>query len=534
VPVPVMDEGAPTVQRLGVEGVSKTFGRYRALRDVHLDVAPGEIHGLIGQNGSGKSTLAKILTGYHPPDPGARVLVDGSPLRLPVRPREAQAQGLAVVHQSLGLVDAHTVVENLRVGRFRANRLTRAIRWREERDGAAAVLQRLGHPVPLDARVGDLSEEDRATVAIARALQDAEPGRGIIIFDESTRSLSRASLEHFYALLDDIVATGTSVLLISHHMEEVLEATDRVTVLRDGVAVETGLRTAELTEHDLVRAVMGRTLESMPPKRHAAHDGRNDSPDEAIAVRGVSGSVATDVDLDIRPGEVVGVTGLAGSGHDELPYLLTGARAARTGALRLSSVTLDLARCDSAAAIAAGVVLVPESRENDGLASALSVAENVVLPRRRRRAAVLPVDRGAENRMVREWVQALDVRPADPTMTVGQLSGGNQQKVLLAKWLAGGPTLLVLHEPTQAVDVGARQVITTAVRRAAEHGCAVLVAGTDETELSLLCDRVVVFREGRQVAELSGDFTPDDIVGSIFSGHVRKALRSARTGGSAG
>ena len=293
-------------------------------------------------------------------------------------------------------------------------------------------------------------------------------------------------------------------------------------------------RTAELTEHDLVRAVMGRTLESMTRQRHSALDGAGNSPDGAIAVRGVSGSVATDVDLDIRPGEVVGVTGLAGSGHDELPYLLTGARAARTGTLRLSSVTLDLARCDSAAAIAAGVALVPESRESDGLASALSVAENIVLPRRRRRAAVLPVDRGAENRMVGEWVQALDVRPADPTMTVGQLSGGNQQKVLLAKWLAGGPTLLVLHEPTQAVDVGARQVITTAVRRAAEQGCAVLVAGTDETELSLLCDRVVVFREGRQVTELSGDFTPDDIVGSIFSGHVRKALRSARTGGGAG
>src|SRR3954463_2425470 len=154
-----MDEGVPTVQRLGVEGVSKTFGRYRALRDVNLHVAPGEIHGLIGQNGSGKSTLAKILTGYHPPDLGARVLVDGSPLRLPVRPREAQGRGLAVVHQSLGLVGAHTVVENLRVGRFRAHRLTRAIRWREEREGAAAGLERLGHPGAPHARGGGRAEE---------------------------------------------------------------------------------------------------------------------------------------------------------------------------------------------------------------------------------------------------------------------------------------------------------------------------------------------------------------------------------------
>jgi ribose transport system ATP-binding protein len=520
--------GTGTASRLAVDGVSKTFGRYQALRDVHLDVAPGEIHGLIGQNGSGKSTLAKILTGYSAPDPGARVLVDGEPLRLPVRLRETQARGVAVVHQSLGLVADLTVVENLRVGRFRANRLTRAIRWREERQDAAAVLERLGHPVPLEARVADLSEEDRATVAIARALQDAEPGRGIIIFDESTRSLSRASLEHFYDMLDDIVATGTSVLLISHHLEEVLEATDRVTVLRDGVAVETGLRTAELTEHDLVRAVMGRTLESLTPRRNAGPPAASRAAD-AIAVRGVTGSVAAGVDLDIRPGEVVGITGLAGSGHDELPYLLTGARPARTGTLQIGSATLDLTRCDSAEAIAAGVVLVPESRELEGLALDLPVGENLVLPRRRR-PAVLPVDRRAEQRIVEDWVQRLDVRPPDPTLDVGRLSGGNQQKVLLAKWLARGPALLVLHEPTQAVDVGARQVITGAVRRAAEEGCAVLVAGTDETELTMLCDRVIVLRGGRPAKELAGDFSPDDIVESIFSGHIRKTLRSKAPG----
>jgi ribose transport system ATP-binding protein len=515
------------IRRLEVDGVSKTFGRYRALNGVHLDVVPGEIHGLIGQNGSGKSTLAKVLTGYHAPDAGGRVLVDGTPLRLPVRPREAQAHGLAVVHQSLGLVDDLTVVENLRVGRFRANQLTRAIRWREERRDAAAVLDRLGHPVPLDARIRELSEEDRATVAIARALQDAEAGRGIIIFDESTRSLSRASLEHFYDMLEDVVATGTAVLLISHHMEEVLEATDRVTVLRDGVVVEAGLRTAGLTENDLVKAVMGRTLESVVTRTAGTAPAEGGDP---IAVRGVRGALVVDVDLDLRPGEVVGVTGLAGSGHDELPYLLTGARPARQGTLQVGGGSVDLTRWDTAAAIAAGVALVPEGREHAGLALDLPVADNLLLPRARSRAAVLPVDRKAETAVVSEWVDRLDVRPADPAQLVGKLSGGNQQKVLLAKWLATGPRLLVLHEPTQAVDVGARQTITRAVRQAAGRGCAVLVAGTDEAELTMLCDRVLVFRSGRPVAELTGQFTPDDIVESIFSGHIRKRLRSAAAG----
>ncbi|WP_345731026.1 ATP-binding cassette domain-containing protein, partial [Cryptosporangium minutisporangium] len=255
--------------RLRIDNVSKTFGRNRALRNVSLNVQPGEIHALVGQNGSGKSTLAKILTGFHPADPGGRIVVDGAELALPVRPLEARARGLAVVHQSLGLVNDHSVVENLRVGRFRATRWSRRIRWNEERAAAAEVLERLGCVVSLDAPVGSLREEDRASVAIARALQDAqraqgaESGQGVIIFDESTRSLNRETLEHFYEILDDVVVTGTSVLLITHRLDEVIEAADRVTVLRDGVAVEADRPTVGLTEADLVHLLLGRALENL-------------------------------------------------------------------------------------------------------------------------------------------------------------------------------------------------------------------------------------------------------------------------------
>jgi ribose transport system ATP-binding protein len=271
--------------------------------------------------------------------------------------------------------------------------------------------------------------------------------------------------------------------------------------------------------------VMGRSLESASRAAEAA-GGAPSADGDAIAVRGVRGHLVTDLDLDLRPGEVVGVTGLAGSGHDELPYLLTGARPARAGTLLLGDDAHELARWDVGTAITAGVVLVPEGREHSGLALDLTVADNLLLPRRSSRAAVLPVDRTAEAAVVAEWVRRLDVRPPDPAQLVGKLSGGNQQKVLLAKWLAVGPRLMVLHEPTQAVDVGARQTIIAAIRQAAAAGCAVLVAGTDETELSLLCDRVLVFRDGQPVSELIGGFTPDDVVESIFSGHVRKRLRS--------
>ncbi|MBL7497557.1 sugar ABC transporter ATP-binding protein [Frankia sp. CNm7] len=555
--------------RLRVENVSKTFGRHRALREVGLDLLPGEIHALVGQNGCGKSTLAKVLTGYHAPDPGGRVLVDGSPLRLPVRPLEARAAGVAVVHQSLGLVNEATVVENLRVGRFQAGRLSRRIRWGHERAEASALLERLGRSLPLHVPVGTLAEEARAAVAIARALQDASPGRGLIIFDESTRSLGREALEQFYEILDEVVGTGTAVLLISHRLEEVVEAADRVTVLRDGVVVESGLLTAGLRETDLARLVLGRALAGStrspaaalagpasaarseaapsvvargpgphaspgaPEGQRAAGPARAAAGEGLIELAGVTGAVATDLSLRLARGEIVGITGLAGSGYDELPYLVTGARRARAGLLSIDGATLALAELDSRAAIAARVVLVPEAREHAGLALDQTIAENVLLPRTgRQRRGLAPVRRDRERSFVKHWINAVDVRPPAPEMTVGKLSGGNQQKVLMAKWLAARPRLLALHEPTQAVDVGARATITAAIRAAAGQGCAVLVAGTDENELALLCDRVLVVQEGRLAAELGGGgVTPEAIVAATYAGGARRLLRPSAARG---
>ena len=511
-----------SVPRLKVSGVSVTFGRNRVLRDVSLEVGAGEIHALIGQNGSGKSTLAKVLTGLYVPDAGARVEIDGVPLRLPVRPVEARHRGVAVVHQSLGLVPEMTVLENMRVGRLQAGRFSRRIRWAVEREAADAVFQRLGRRVPIDRPVGALSEEDRATVAIARALQDAPDGGGLIIFDESTRALSRRSLEHFYEMLDSVVDAGTSALLITHRLEEVIDAADRVSVLRDGDLVESGRTVAGLTENELATIMLDRVLGQI--SSGGGHTRTGEPP--AAELTGVRSARLDGVSLCVAPGEILGVTGLADSGYHEVPYVLSGAEPAVAGQLTVAGRDLDLPHLDPPTAIDSGVALVPGDREHAGLAMDLTVLENAALPRTSSHGArVGRILRAEELKVLRPWLDRLEVRPPNPETIVGKLSGGNQQKVVMAKWLARKPALLVLHEPTQAVDVGAREIIVAAVKDAAAGGCGVLVASGDENELSMLCDRILVFSDGRVLGELTGPCHPDDIVAAIFAGTERHPLR---------
>lgn len=513
---------APVAPRLSVEALSKTFGSNRALTEVAFDVRPGEIHALVGQNGSGKSTVAKILSGLYTPDPGSSVSIDGSPFPLPVQPARALERGMAVVHQSLGLVDSFTVLENLRVGRLTASRVLRRIDWRRERAEAEAVFERIGRTVPLDAPVGSLREEDRATVAIARALQDATPGRGLIIFDESTRALSRRSLEHFFRILHDIVATGTSVLLITHRLEEVIDAADRVTVLRDGSPVVSGRDVAGMTEAELTALILGRGLDDLAGR--LASDVEADAP--SVRIAGVSGLGVSDIAFDVRRGEIVGLTGLAGSGYDDVPYLLSGVSRATAGSLAMPSKVVDLPRLSPAAAIESGISLVPEGREHAGLALGMSIVENIAFPQTARsRRALLPLKAKEQRALADDWVARLDVRPRRRSALVGTLSGGNQQKVFIAKWLATEPTLLLLHEPTQAVDVGARHTIAAAIREAAAAGRHVVVAGSDENELALICDRVLVFDHGEIARELTGPLTPDDIVAAIYTNGSRARLR---------
>jgi ribose transport system ATP-binding protein len=519
--------------RLKVSNVSVTFSGNRVLKEVSLQVMPGEIHALIGQNGSGKSTLAKVLSGIYIPDPGASVEVDGRPLRLPTRPLEAREAGVSVVHQTLGLFPMMSVLENMRVGRLSPGRLGRRIDWQAERSAALRAFERLGQSVPLDRKVGALREEDRATVAIARAMQDAERGRGLIIFDESTRALTRPSLQHFYTMLETVISSGTAVLLITHRLEEVASAADKVTILADGAAVQSSVPARGLNEAELTRLMLGRNLEDAGKHPGAAGDDGAasvaDSPDShaaKVVLRGVAGQGVKNLDLDIDPGEIVGVTGLPDSGYHMLPYLLFGAVPARAGTMTIDGTDVKLPGLNPLQALQHGLALVPENREISGLAVNLPVSENLVVAHATKNAVgPTPRRRGIERSLVNTWITATDVRPRAPRMPVRNLSGGNQQKVVLAKWLATAPQFLALHEPTQAVDVGARHTLIEVIRTAAARGCAVLVASSDENELNLLCDRVAIIQDGVVARMLTRDFGPDDIVHAIFDALPNRSLR---------
>ena len=498
--------------RLEVAQLSKTFGPARVLRSVQLSVAPGELHGLVGQNGCGKSTLVKILTGVYTPDPGGSIAVDGRRLRMPVQPAEQREVGVSVVHQHLGLVDDRTVWENVRLGRYQARGLFRRIDRRAEQEAVAQVLARLGRRIGTNELAGTLSAEDRATIAIARAMQDHRPGGGLIIFDESTRALGQEARGRFFELVRSLIANGASVLLISHRLEEIVEAADRVTVLRDGEVVEAGLDTRDTDEAALTRLMLGRHLVTHRRVDSHARD------DLAASVRSLSVGQVTGLDLDIRHGEIVGLTGLMGSGFEEVAEAVGGARRAESGSLTVGDrrISLGSRRASTEEFVRGRVGYVPERRLDEGLAAEMSVAENLTLPRVRSRGHRFRTGRAWQAEETAAMIAKLDIKPPDPSAPAGTLSGGNQQKVVLAKWLAGQPELLMLREPTQAVDVGARHDIIDAIRAAARAGCGVLVASIDAADLAVLCDRVLVFRGGTVTEELAGNLGQDDIIHATF------------------
>jgi ribose transport system ATP-binding protein len=523
--------------RLSVRALTKTFGSARVLTDVELTVRPGEVHGLAGQNGSGKSTLIKIVTGLYTPDTGAEFEVDGEPVRLPVRWPEVHAAGISVVHQDLGLLDQLTVAENICIGGFPTTRLGRISRVRRD-ELAARTLDRLGVPLTPGRLVGTLTAAQRAEVAIARAMRDHTPGSGLIILDESTRALSGADLEHIHQLLRRIAADGSSALMVSHSLPELIAVTDRVTVLRDGRVVGAGLPTQGLSEPELARRMLGSTVEAVAPRENRpiapattntattsstsatsimpTTSATRTSPNAAVTVTGLTGPKLAEVSFTVAPGEILGITGLPGSGYEQLPYLVTGAQPATGGQLVTRTGKVALARGSVAACLRAGVVLVPERRDRDGLAFELNVRDNISLPKLTRNGRPWFVARRWQQDDADAAVKTLGIRPSTPSILVKQLSGGNQQKVLLAKWLTVGPDLLVLHEPTQAVDIGARTDILHALQRAANTGVAVLLVSSEPEDLVATCDRILVY--GHQVGLRPAQAaTPEQLIEEIYA-----------------
>jgi ribose transport system ATP-binding protein len=484
---------------LTLSGISRRFESTRALDNLELGIRRGEVHGLLGENGSGKSTLVKILAGYHAPEPGGEAWAWGARMQLPVT--DADGVGIAVVHQDLGLVETMTVIENLGVSVAYGRRLLGSISWGEERRTARRLLAELGVELDPERLVGDLTLAERALVAVARARRQIElRGRDRVLFilDEPTVSLPEKQAGEVLDLMRSLAGKGDAVLFISHRLQEVLAVADRITVIRDGRAVAT-LAAETADEAHLAQLMLGRRLDAfypdrLPPERETV----------MLETEKLSGGIVQELSIRVVAGEIVGFTGLAGEGHEQLANLIVGILPRRTGQVRvLGGAPL---RPGPRAALRAGIALVPADRRQDGIWPAALAWENISLPvLTRRRRWLAPVRPTREVASAERSMRQFLVKPPRPRLPTSAFSGGNQQKIVLAKWLQGQPRVLLLDEPTQGVDAGARREILEIVSEAAAKGAAVLVFSSDLEQLSNMCHRVLVLRRGKVAAEHAGE-----------------------------
>jgi ABC-type sugar transport system ATPase subunit len=485
---------------LRVSHVSKSFPGLLALDDVSLELESGEIIALVGQNGSGKSTLVKVITGVHEADPGGTIETADSDATL-FEGTEALAR-VRVIHQDLGLIDSLSTIENLDLGVAIKGRALRPTRDRAERARADALMRSFGVAIDVTAPVATLTAAERAVVAIARALDGWERPERVLILDEPTTALHGDEVQRLLKAVRRVAELGAGIVFISHRLDEVLQLADRVVALRDGRVVA-DVPAAEVDHDALVRIIAGRTL--------AAHERRSvgSAPDEgtveaALEVRGLTGETLLGVDLAVRRGEIVGISGLLGSGREHLCGLTFGATPSRAGRVCVDGVELSADRGPHDS-IAAGLAFVPSDRHARGAVMSMTARENLTLPRLSPLLTGLGAISGsAERAEADDWATRVELSPAEPDRPLELFSGGNQQKVVLAKWLRTEPQVLLLDQPTQGVDVGAKAAIYALIDKAAADGAAVVVSSADEEELATICDRVVVLRDGVIASELAG------------------------------
>jgi len=502
---------------LTVNNLSKSFAGPRVLDDVSLSIEPGEVRALVGQNGSGKSTLVKILAGFHVPDSGS-VEIDGQSLHFGVG-SVSDALGMRFVHQDLGLVDSLDTVDNLALGgagyASYAGIKSGAIKWRAERRRARKSLDDLGYDFDVKRPVGALAMSERTAVAIARAMATRGAPPKLLVLDEPTANLPAAEAERLYALTRRVAASGVAVVFVSHHFDEVFELSSSVTVLRDGKLVTT-CPVEGLTEEALIELVIGRPLE------HVVHDVKTvERRSVILEVENLATDGVLDgVDLSVHSGEIIGIAGITGSGRDEIaPAIFGGLH--RSGVVRVAGKVVPRQRPD--VAVASGIGLVPAQRHTNAAFMSSTLRENITVTKPALHFKNLVLRKSSERADVNVWLERLDVRPRNCEFAMSDLSGGNQQKVVICRWLRMEPKVLILDEPTQGVDVGAKADIHRLVDEAAEAGTAVLVASTDHEELVRLCHRVLVVRRGRVVDELLGDRLIPDLITAVTIGRDQDA-----------
>ncbi|TDQ50760.1 sugar ABC transporter ATP-binding protein [Actinorugispora endophytica] len=488
----------PVPPPLALVDAAKSFGSVKALQGVSLTLRAGEIHALCGENGAGKSTLVKMIAGVHQPDEG-RIEVDGEPAVF-ARPADAQRAGVAVIYQEPTLFPDLSVAENIFMGRqplARGRRIDKAAMHA----ASDALFARLGVRIDPARPAKGLSIADQQLIEIAKALSLQAR---VLVMDEPTAALSGVEVERLFTVARSLRDSGSAILFISHRFDEVFSLCDRVTVMRDGRYISTD-PIGELTVDAVVRKMVGRDIAALFPKQDT------EPGDTVLEVRGLTrAGVFSDVDLTVRAGEIVALAGLVGAGRSEVMRAVFGVDRYDSGTVSVNGRALP--KASPAAAMAAGVALVPEDRRQQGLVMELSVERNATLTRRWPLSRFGLLRSSAEEGTAREWAERLQVKAGRLTDAVSTLSGGNQQKVVLAKWLATGPKVLIVDEPTRGIDVGTKSEVHRLLSELAGQGLAVVMVSSELPEVLGMADRVLVMHEGRISAELSRDEATEESV----------------------
>ncbi|MGL4238376.1 sugar ABC transporter ATP-binding protein [Tabrizicola sp.] len=509
-----------TAPLLTMQRISKQFGGTAALTDASLEIAPGEVHALIGQNGAGKSTMIKILTGYHRKDAG-EINFAGRPFEA-TSPKAAQAAGISTIYQEINLVPMRSVTENICLGREK--RRFGFLDWPAMRREAQGLLQRFGIDLDPDRPLADYATATQQMVAIARAIGfDVR----LVIMDEPTSSLDSREVELLFGVIRQLKAEGISVVFVSHKLDELYEVCDRVTIMRDGRTVQTGALSG-LTKLGLVSTMLGRDVARRDG--HATGFGlpANPAPGETLFdAQGLSdGAAVRDVSLSVRKGEIAALAGLLGAGRTETARMVFGARRAASGNMTLEGRSFSPAK--PVDAIAEGIGFCTEDRKTEGIVPDMSIAENMMLALMPRLSRMGVVDRAAQEALVARFISQLGIKCTGPDQRIRELSGGNQQKVLLGRWLAMDPRLLILDEPTRGIDVGAKDEIQRMIRELADKGLAVLMISSELEEVVEGADRVFVLRDGISVADLTrGEASENAVMAAMAEGKAPMAEGAA-------
>ncbi|MEQ9809344.1 sugar ABC transporter ATP-binding protein [Streptococcus jiangjianxini] len=474
--------------KIEMRDISKSFGNNKVLEKIDLELQSGQVHALMGENGAGKSTLMNILTGLFPATKG-KILIDGQEMTF-TNPQEAENFGISFIHQEMNTWADMTVLENLFLGREIKNRFG-LLDQKAMKEKANQAFERLGVSIPLTVEIGKLSVGQQQMIEIAKCLLSEV---SILIMDEPTAALTDRETESLFSIINSLKSQGVGIVYISHRMEEIFRITDLITVMRDGLVVDT-TQTSETTSDELVKKMVGRELEDYYPDKVAKIG------DVAFEVSHLTGNTFEDVSFQVRKGEILGFSGLMGAGRTEVMRAIFGIDPLKSGQIKIDGQEVTIA--NPVQAIEKGIGFLTENRKDEGLILDFSIKDNMTLPSTRDFSKHGFFDEKVSTDFVNQLIERLRVKSGTPKLPVGNLSGGNQQKVVLAKWIGIAPKILILDEPTRGVDVGAKREIYQLMNELAERGVPIIMVSSDLPEILGVSDRIIVMHEGRISGELS-------------------------------